>query len=772
MRRLLPIPLLLTAFLACGDGDAGGFPATGAGGVGGAGTAGNPSTGKGGSGNTSAKGGSPQGEAGTAGTSAEGGKGAKGGTGGKGGAGGKGGSGGKGGAGGKGGKGGTSSKGGAGGKSTCAEVTKTEGCIALCARWDSECGTACDPEKVCAVKKNHCAESMNSYLKCEADEGTFEPGADGCSIVHSCTLEPDLCTDDACINKGTGGKGGSTGKGGSSTGGIPSGWTCNPDYFDEVASGGEFALCDCDCGAPDPDCEVSAASTCASGEKCVAGVCTEKVVPPGWTCPKAKYDDNSTCDCNCGIADPDCVAGKKALGCKLGQTCDDKGACAGTAVVWTCASSRYADGVTCDCNCGATDPDCAKPKASVKGCLLNQTCEAGVCAGEGVPWKCSAGFYDEAAGGELSPFCDCGCGAPDPDCAVSGAKIFYCDADMKCSPAGVCTGGAKPVPAGWTCSAAKSRDATCDCDCGVYDPACDKPSTSTPLGCEKGQTCGKDAKCAGKPVVPPLDWTCSEFSYASGGSFPTCNCECGAADPDCALAGATVDGCKKGQTCGATGKCEGDEIKPPAAWTCSDYSYLSGGSSPTCNCACGARDPDCENPKSTVSGCGKGQTCDDAGKCAGTIIKAPPAWLAADCSEYSYASGGSFASCNCDCGGVVDPDCADPTADVVGCGKGQTCDAKGSCAGEIIKPPAAWTCPEYSYFSGGSCNCDCGARDPDCEDPEAFLIGCETGEKCSDLGKCVPKLVRVPRWEEGPILAGESAFFHWLPRVGRPACRS
>jgi hypothetical protein len=458
------------------------------------------------------------------------------------------------------------------------------------------------------------------------------------------------------------------------------------------------------------------------------------MAPAGWSCAVSKYDDGSSCDCNCGIADPDCEPGKKAKGCLLGQSCDSTGKCAGDAVDWKCAPSKYADGVSCDCNCGAPDPDCAKATNAVKGCLLNQTCDSGVCVGDGVPWTCSASFYDESKKGTgASVYCDCGCGAPDPDCKVADSKLFGCDADMTCTANGTCSGGAKPLPAGWTCSASKWRDTACDCNCGIYDPSCDKSTTTTPTGCEKGQTCGADAKCAGTPLIPPQTWTCTESSFGAGGTVPTCNCECGAADPDCALPNATVTGCKKGQTCGATGKCEGDEIKPPPEWTCTESSYLSGGTSPTCNCNCGARDPDCENAKSTLSGCKKGQYCDDNGACAGEEIKPPPEWT---CSAYKYAEGGNYASCDCNCG-AFDPDCKDATIDILGCGKGQTCSDAGACLGEVLAPPKEWTCSAAVWLSGVFCNCNCGSPDPDCKDPDLDVTGCKTGEVCNEAGACV-----------------------------------
>lgn len=50
----------------------------------------------------------------------------------------------------------------------------------------------------------------------------------------------------------------------------------------------------------------------------------------------------------------------------------------------------------------------------------------------------------------------------------------------------------------------------------------------------------------------PAEWTCEKSEYNDGA---TCNCECGAVDPDCDIANAPVDGCTTGQVCGSEGTC-------------------------------------------------------------------------------------------------------------------------------------------------------------------------------------------------------------------------
>ena len=41
---------------------------------------------------------------------------------------------------------------------------------------------------------------------------------------------------------------------------------------------------------------------------------------------------------------------------------------------WTCRGDAYEDGVTCDCACGVADPDCSDPTHPVVGCAADQAC--------------------------------------------------------------------------------------------------------------------------------------------------------------------------------------------------------------------------------------------------------------------------------------------------------------------------------------------------------------------------------------------------------------
>jgi hypothetical protein len=74
----------------------------------------------------------------------------------------------------------------------------------------------------------------------------------------------------------------------------------------------------------------------------------------------------------CGAIDADCAAGEgcadslcAAKGCEV---CHGPGSLLATCLNWTCAIAAYGDGKICDCGCGAPDPDCSGYGCSEPGC--------------------------------------------------------------------------------------------------------------------------------------------------------------------------------------------------------------------------------------------------------------------------------------------------------------------------------------------------------------------------------------------------------------------
>jgi hypothetical protein len=139
-----------------------------------------------------------------------------------------------------------------------------------------------------------------------------------------------------------------------------------------------------------------------------------------------------------------------------------------------------------------------------------------------------------------------------------------------------------------------------------------------------------------------------------------------------------------------------------------------------CDCNCGAYDPDCDSPWLRILNCGDGQTCGDDGECEGEIDgRVPNAWSCLD-SWYDADDG-----CDCNCG-MKDPDCDDADARLYHCEAGQTCNSVGRCVGEVedeIEAPDGWACPDSFYGTDDGCDCNCGLSDPDCSVSE-----CDDGD--------------------------------------------
>lgn len=96
--------------------------------------------------------------------------------------------------------------------------------------------------------------------------------------------------------------------------------------------------------------------------------------------------------------------------------------------------------------------------------------------------------------------------------------------------------------------------------------------------------------------------------------------------------------------------------------------------------------------------------------------------------------------CDCDCG-AVDPDCAEANAEVFNCAPESGCTAEGKCQ---IPIPESWICLRDYYAAGDDCDCDCGAYDPDCDDPQQRVVNCARGSACNDDGTCEVSI--PPTW--------------------------
>lgn len=174
---------------------------------------------------------------------------------------------------------------------------------------------------------------------------------------------------------------------------------------------------------------------------------------------------------------------------RFGLACVD-GAAVEPPPSWQCSPGFYADGEYCDCECGAQDPDCGGP-AMLPTCGSSETAcgEDGRCVqAPASSWHCSPSFY---ADGE---YCDCNCGAPDPDC-LSDPRSADCAAVEVCGAHGACVAAGGRSPGGWTCPDDQYADGQhCDCGCGAFDPDC-RLDGDVPSNCPRDEICGKQNTC-------------------------------------------------------------------------------------------------------------------------------------------------------------------------------------------------------------------------------------------------------------------------------------
>lgn len=161
-------------------------------------------------------------------------------------------------------------------------------------------------------------------------------------------------------------------------------------------------------------------------------------IPAGWTCEDAAYGDGATCNCACGVADPDCEApANPVAGCSAGDVCIE------AACVASCSVLAPQEGCAAG-TCGYYSPTadvCHADAALVDSAALGATCTSGTfCA---VTNTIATGLCDTFVGGDN--VCREACDSND-DCA-SGEQ---CRAVLGEGPKGLCIA----APANDTCATA------------------------------------------------------------------------------------------------------------------------------------------------------------------------------------------------------------------------------------------------------------------------------------------------------------------------------
>ena len=535
-------------------------------------------------------------------------------------------------------------------------------------------------------------------------------------------------------------------------------WTCVDgafDLYEDCSTSGascgliaDWDWVDVDCGSfeellPLDDPSVTTAPGCpgcvpqCAGKDCgtdgCGGLCAE--------CPQGKTCDVSSSTC------VDCVPECEGLDCGddgCGGSC---GSCPGEAAcssglcvsgAWTCLETYYGSDDGCDCECGAYDPDCDDPEAKLYGCATGESCSSDGTCEPCVPSCDGKECGNDGCGGDCAA-CPVGkkCDQPSFTCVdcVPECEGLVCGDDGCGGSCGSCPGGSTCssnlcVPDAWTCLGSYYGSADgCDCGCGAYDPDCDDPSANL-YGCGYGESCSSDGTC--EPCVPSCDGkhcgddgcggdcgTCAEDQYCALETFSCQHDPCADMDSSDCCMGNQWHKCETGvgpvlyDDCGEDGNVCGISLYygDPELRCGALEDWISPlVADPPYKVACPACVPSCPDTECGHDGCG--------GQCGSC-----PAGKACD-----------LATGTC---GACEPDCSWKVCGSDGCGGScGTCSEGGCILG--VCAPTGWTCDPTYYKADDGCDCECGAYDPDCDDPYASLYGCETGEVCSTEGTCKP----------------------------------
>ena len=410
---------------------------------------------------------------------------------------------------------------------------------------------------------------------CDCVCGAWDPDCDNAGQVYNCDAGQTcqkVGDTGVCVSPP-----GSTGASSS----APSGWTCAASYYDASdGCDCDCGVRDPDCdkeGQSTYGCQPSA-PVCGAAGICVAaetsGIAAESSIsapessaeqttpaaasaapapapapasgiPETWSCSVTYYNTNDGCDCLCGAHDPDCEASasnsNNIYGCGPGQVCT-AGLCTDPgAVVFPSPPpqppsppppppppppSPPPPAVVVLEAAGTPplpppsppppSPPPPSPSPPPPSPPPTQTSSAGGADPNAPPssWNeqlCSYSYYNALDG------CDCGCGAPDPDCEIAGQTLFGCTSltNPKCV-AGVCVekdgvteaanpsfsfgsgtslssspASSTPAPTDTLCPCMQyDSNGICTCDCIGHSYSSWSDGTTSYLECIKPKDCG------------------------------------------------------------------------------------------------------------------------------------------------------------------------------------------------------------------------------------------------------------------------------------------
>lgn len=274
---------------------------------------------------------------------------------------------------------------------------------------------------------------------------------------------------------------------------------CVADPSDEVECGAGTELVDGECVAPvgcGPD-EVEVDGGCQPGETPPA--CGEGTIEVDGICVPAPNDGGVV---DGGPQEPLCVPA-----CGSGEYCNTSAVCVPTPrpASWVCSFEAYRDGETCDCACGAYDPDCDDASLPVANCFSG-SCESDGSCTACVPQCDGKECGDDGCGG------DCGyCSLPGQNFCNAAGTCEACTADCTdkiCGDDG-CGGSCGTCAAGTACELGLCQQpeagASCEGRCGDVAPdgcSCEANCHEFGTCCVDVNVCGCQPNCLGKECGP------------------------------------------------------------------------------------------------------------------------------------------------------------------------------------------------------------------------------------------------------------------------------
>lgn len=187
------------------------------------------------------------------------------------------------------------------------------------------------------------------------------------------------------------------------------------------------------------DTELEGAEECDDGNLVSGDGCSELCaieVPTQWSCPDAYYSSDDGCDCGCGIIDGDCESASSDV-CEFNQCPmnraiveDNNALCEYN----SCGNGQLNPTEQCDDGNNVSGDGCSHVCREEAVCGDNdrdgdEECDDGnLVSGDGCTSNCRLEFPPQWTCDEdwfLDGFCDCGCGAFDPDCPSESSEV--CD---------------------------------------------------------------------------------------------------------------------------------------------------------------------------------------------------------------------------------------------------------------------------------------------------------------------------------------------------------